>query len=238
MKFPVALLLLGLAPAAACIQQLDTMAASGSAHSVPDDTGLGSSDACPNQFAVGSFNEFICGPPDGANPVLLNGFPIELEDGARAAGPCDSIEQQSLEIRQEYCASCHSPPAKLGGFDFVLDDARLCSAVSSTAKDDAGNPARFVIPGDPDDSRLYHRMVVGEMPPTQTPPLPRASASDFSVLRTWILSCLDRYGGADAASDGGGASEAASMDGGVSDAAGTDGAALEGGSADGASDGG
>jgi hypothetical protein len=80
----------------------------------------------------------------------------------------------------------------MGGFDFVLDDERLKTAVSMTV-DDAGKPLRFVVPGDPEQSRLYRRIVVGEMPPVQAPPLPAnpiPAVSDVSVLRAWIASCL------------------------------------------------
>jgi len=125
-------------------------------------------------------------------PLALDTPPIQLDDGGTTSDPCSAIATQSLIIRQTYCAGCHSPPAGMGGFDFVLDDARLVTAVSSVL-DDAGMPERFIIPGDPDHSRLYRRVALGEMPPTQSPPLPALPApnvSDISVLRYWITDCL------------------------------------------------
>src|SRR5262249_12088896 len=79
-------------------------------------------------------------------------------------------------------------------FDCVLDEERLVSMVSATAKDpDTHQPARFLTPGDPEHSRIYLRPLAGEMPPPDViglPPNPRPSVSDLSVLKHWIKSCI------------------------------------------------
>jgi hypothetical protein len=160
-----------------CFQELNAGAASGSS------TAADAGDDAPDTGAVS----------DAPVPTaIVDGTPMELPDGGMADDPCMVTVDQARQIRETYCAACHAPPAKMGGFDFVLDDAKLKSAVSSTVFDDAGKPLRFLVPGDPDRSRIYHRIVAGEMPPTQAPPLPPNPAptvSDLSVLRTWITAC-------------------------------------------------
>ena len=70
----------------------------------------------------------------------------------------------------------------------------MVSMVSATAKDpQTKKPARFLVPGDPDHSRIYLRTLHGEMPPPDIiglPANPRPSVSDLSVLRHWIESCV------------------------------------------------
>jgi hypothetical protein len=174
--------LLGLASALALLgcflQKVDSGAASGGTPAA-DDAGT---DAAP-------MND------DAAPPVaIVDGTPIATDDGGTTGDPCVPTVEQARAIRQTYCAGCHAPPAKMGGFDFVMDDAKLLTAVSATV-DDAGAPLPFLVPGDPDRSRIYHRAAVGEMPPVQAPPLPPNPAptvSDLSVLRAWITTCCKK----------------------------------------------
>jgi hypothetical protein len=161
-----------------CFQPLDAGAATG-APVVTGDGGAGD-DAAP--------------PSDDANvpTSIVDGTPIALEDGGATDDPCAITAAQALEIRTTYCAACHAPPAKMGGFDFVLDDAKLRTALSSTV-DAMGKPLRFLVPGDPARSRLYQRLWAGEMPPVQAPPLPpnpTPTVADVSVLRAWIANCV------------------------------------------------
>lgn len=153
---------------AACFQPLDRGAARGSS-------------------TEGASSQVTDTPTDFATP------PIDLDDGGTTKDPCIRTRQRSLAIRQMYCASCHAPPAKFGGFDFVLDDARLASAVSSTSLDDAGKPMRLIIPGKPSESNFYQRVIQGQMPPAVAPPLPPTptpTVSEFSELHEWIANCL------------------------------------------------
>jgi hypothetical protein len=195
-----------------CLQELDPTAANGrlaaaSASSSLDasaaSSGSAAPDACAQPFVIVPTGEMVCGDPDGDVPVATTTPPIVLPDGATTDDPAAAIEQKSLAIRETYCAGCHAAPATVGGFGVVLDDRALLRAVSTTVVDDAGAPVRLVVPGNADGSRLYQRVLRGEMPPQP----PRPSVSDVSVLREWILTCLVNLassdGGASAAIDGG-----------------------------------
>lgn len=124
---------------------------------------------------------------------------LELADGRVASDSCEAVRLQAYEILDRTCAHCHSgdtPGARQGTppFDCVLDEERMVTMVSSTAKDpDTKLPARFLVPGDADHSRIYLRPLHGEMPPPDViglPANPRPSVSDLSVLRQWIESCV------------------------------------------------
>ncbi len=138
--------------------------------------------------------------------------PIELEDGATTTDPCVSTSLQAMDLLRRACASCHggeSPGARQGQppFDFVLDVARLTRATSATVKDpQTMDPMRFLVPGDPDRSRVYRRIALREMPPPDIiglPPNPdRPTVSDVSVLRSWITSCLGAPSATTGAGDG------------------------------------
>jgi hypothetical protein len=169
-------LLCATAAANGCFQQLDTGAAK---HTLAHAAAEADSDAGPT--------------------VALDTPPIVLADGNTAADACSATRAQAMDILQRDCARCHggqSPGARQGQppFDFVLDSDRLTQAVSATAKDlTTMQPARFLVPGDPDHSRIYVRPAMGEMPPPDVvglPKLPRPGASELSVLRQWIAHCL------------------------------------------------
>jgi hypothetical protein len=124
---------------------------------------------------------------------------IELADGSTVADGCAAVSRQAHDILEQSCARCHgggNPGARQGAppFDCVLDTESLIAKVSVTAKDpDTSLPARFLVPGDPDHSRIYLRPLHGEMPPPDVvglPPNPRPTVSDLSVLRHWIASCV------------------------------------------------
>ncbi|MDB4934897.1 MAG: Planctomycete cytochrome [Labilithrix sp.] len=137
--------------------------------------------------------------------------PIDQGDGKTTKDPCVRTAQRAHAILQTYCASCHAPPAKMGGFDFVLDDGRLVNAVSSTNVDEAGKPQRLVIPGNARASSLYQRVVQGQMPPVVAPPLPPNPAptvSDDSELEQWIDYCLGAKPSPTSKPDGGDAGDA------------------------------
>jgi hypothetical protein len=111
---------------------------------------------------------------------------------------CDDVEQAAMAVRQTYCASCHQAPADQAGLDFIMDDARLGTALSQEATDDAGQPERLLVPGDPAHSWLYVRAAQGMgggqggMPPLTMagyPTIPRPSSADLSVLYAWIVQC-------------------------------------------------
>ena len=116
-----------------------------------------------------------------------------------------------MAILSADCASCHggrtagenkgTPP-----FDFVLNTAKLLVARSTTARDpvDPTKGMRFLVPGDPDGSRLYLLMAGGTPPmpppsPSGQAPMPAPTVSDLSLLRQWITNCLGPAGSVDAA---------------------------------------
>jgi hypothetical protein len=70
----------------------------------------------------------------------------------------------------------------MANFSFVLDVDILATAVSSTGK-------RFIVPGYPQQSRLYERVANGEMPPAVI--TTRPNGSDLQALAQWISSCIN-----------------------------------------------
>jgi hypothetical protein len=195
-----------------CFQELDPNAASGGPRNV-NSTAPDISDAgplCPDgQIPYASDldlsgNTILCGDSDGDIPLSIAPLPIVLDDGATTSVACDQITQLSHDIRVTYCSGCHAPPAGMGGFNYVLDDNQLITAHSATYTDDAGAYRRMIIPGDPEDSWVYHRVAIGAMPPTQNPPLPpipHPTISDISILHEWIENCLGASSGAADAGD-------------------------------------
>ncbi|HTU58624.1 MAG TPA: hypothetical protein VMF89_09320 [Polyangiales bacterium] len=124
---------------------------------------------------------------------------IELEDGQVASDACDAVRIQAYQILDRTCGNCHgggAPGARQGTppFDSVLDEERMLGMFSNTAKDpDTSKPSAFLVAGDPEHSRIYVRPMNGEMPPPDVvglPKNPRPSASDMSILRHWIKSCI------------------------------------------------
>jgi len=103
-----------------------------------------------------------------------------------SADPCDPVRAQARDIRQNNCAICHQSPAKEGNFYFVLDDELLAKAVSATGQ-------RFIVPGAPDQSRLFRRVAAGEMPPKSR--AQRPTPEEVTLLRDWISRCMVAGGG-------------------------------------------
>jgi WD40 repeat protein len=82
------------------------------------------------------------------------------------------LAERARALLERYCSRCHGSggPAK-GGFDFVLDRNRLVSHGK-------------VVPGKPDESELYQRLVRGEMPPKGK--TPRPAPAEVALLKDWI----------------------------------------------------
>jgi mono/diheme cytochrome c family protein len=74
------------------------------------------------------------------------------------ATDCTGLRTQARRILEVNCAACHQDPANQANFSFCLDVDRLAMSVSSTGK-------RFLVPGSPEQSRLFERVANGEMPP-------------------------------------------------------------------------
>ena len=166
-------LLLALCGPAACFQELDPGA------------------------ATNTQPRFDASPP----PTTATHTPdIELDfTGKRTTeDPCVPTTEQAKEILTKNCAGCHGggPGASQGQFDCVLDFDKLKTRTSVSVQDprDPTKPMRFLVPGDPDSSRVYQRMFRGEMPPVLpfgvVKDMPRPTISDVSVLREWIINCM------------------------------------------------
>jgi hypothetical protein len=137
--------------------------------------------------------------PDGTGAGLESSDGTDIDDAEEVGDGCAAVRQQARNILDRTCGGCHgggNPGARQGQppFDTILDTDSLITKVSVTAKDpDTLQPSRFLVPGDPDHSRIYLRPLNREMPPPDViglPPMPRPSVSDLSVLRHWIKSCV------------------------------------------------
>jgi hypothetical protein len=222
-RLEVGLLLLSCLPVASGCQQVDTAAASGGLRQevLPEavlprarlDAGAPAAvvtviepvdSGCASPFALDPLGTVICGDPvTGDPPVVTETPPIQTHDGGVTFDACVQTTEQALQIRETFCSGCHAPPASQGGFNFILEDARLSDpvrGVSNKTRNNLGQPVRLVIPGDPDNSWIYQRIShtnaapQGQMPPLTTDPTlpqnPRPSVSEISVVREWIDNCL------------------------------------------------
>jgi hypothetical protein len=124
------------------------------------------------------------GPPAMPGPMAMMpapGPPRDAGAAPTAAIDCDQNRAKVRTVLETNCAFCHQAPASMGHFDFVLEPDTLTTATGTTG-------ARFVVPGMPDQSRLYQRAAAGEMPPAGR--MPRPSEGDIAVLRDWIAACV------------------------------------------------
>jgi len=140
--------------------------------------------------------------PPGGHTVALTTPSIGVvggDEGQTTDDACEAVTTSALDVLRRNCAACHGggPGQNLGqpAFDFVLDVTKLLAATSSTVKDpQTMQPVHFLVPGDPDHSRVYVRMYKREMPPGDIVGLPnnpnRPTVSDISVVRDWISQCV------------------------------------------------
>jgi hypothetical protein len=156
------------------------------------------------QFDADAASATVIAPPisPDQHTVALDTPTIQVtpgDNGMTTDDACEATKFQAMDILRNNCAGCHGggPGQNLGqpAFDYVLDVERLLMAVSETVKDPKTmKPVRFLIPGDPDHSRVYARVFHGEMPPMPVIGLPdnlsRPTVSDVSVIRHWIAYCL------------------------------------------------
>jgi hypothetical protein len=172
----LSLLALLVSASAGCFQEIDSRASS-------ETNGTAPVAALPHTIDLMT-------PPIGITPG---------GDGETTDDACEAVSVRALDVLAANCAGCHGggPGQNLGQppFNFVLDVAKLLTAVSGTVKDPSTmQPVRFLVPGDPDHSRLYVRMFRREMPPGDIVGLPnnpnRPTVSDVSLVRHWIAHCL------------------------------------------------
>ncbi|MGH7171709.1 MAG: c-type cytochrome domain-containing protein [Gemmataceae bacterium] len=82
------------------------------------------------------------------------------------------LARHAQEILRTNCYRCHGEKgAAEGGFNFILDRDRLVAR-------------KKLVPGDPARSKLFRRIIKGEMPPAEETPRPRAD--EIALLKRWI----------------------------------------------------
>jgi hypothetical protein len=178
------LFVLGSFAATGCLQQLDPNASSGNTN-VTVDPALGSG---------GPFPIIEDTPPIAIKTDPNTGDPLP---GQETADPCVKTIQDSVDIRTKACGSCHEASKADGKvlgdpLNHILDPNAIVNVASPTmawSKDGW----KYIVPGNPEASLIYHRVaVVQDMPKPPTDVNQTAitvSISDMSVLRAWIM-CL------------------------------------------------
>jgi WD40 repeat protein len=94
---------------------------------------------------------------------------LAIANPARSADP---LAARALAVLDSHCHRCHGKDGAVeGGMNFILDRDKLVAR-------------KKVVPGKPDESRLFKRVASGKMPPPGE--LPRPAPADVAVLRQWI----------------------------------------------------
>ena len=143
-------------------------------------------------LAIGAFTWMACGGGGSGTASPVQPSPMPSPAPAPAPTPASTPLQPTFsslrtQIFQVWCAGCHSgvgrPPD--GG---IRLDANAAHADLVNARS-VGKPAAVrVIPGDPNNSYLVHKLegradIVGSRMPFGGPFLPQA---DVDVIRMWI----------------------------------------------------
>lgn len=99
------------------------------------------------------------------------------ESGGEVPTACVDLTPRVLGVLETNCAKCHGAgSAAQGGIDYILDITRLIA----TDK---------VVPGDPEASRIYARMVSPETPMPPVAETQRPGAADIEAVGKWIEQC-------------------------------------------------
>jgi WD40 repeat protein len=86
----------------------------------------------------------------------------------------EPLAPQAFTVLRKHCYRCHGQEGSVeGGLNYLLDREKLVAR-------------RKVIPGDPEASRLWTRMVKGTMPPPEEEVRP--TANELTLLHAWIQS--------------------------------------------------
>src|SRR5262245_7497949 len=90
----------------------------------------------------------------------------------RAQEPDAKLPQQAHDILKKCCARCHGADGtNEGGMNYILDAKKLVER-------------KKLVPGDPAKSKLYKKIVEGEMPPEDEKPRP--TKEEIALLAKWI----------------------------------------------------
>jgi len=104
-------------------------------------------------------------------PVLLTASLLFVAAPARADEDKSKIAAAAQAVLKKACARCHDEGQSEGGFGFVLDLKQLVAKNKVIARDAA-------------KSRLFKKVLAGEMPPEDEKPRP--TAEEIATLRAWI----------------------------------------------------
>ncbi len=85
-------------------------------------------------------------------------------------------DKEVLPILKQKCFQCHGEALQMSGLDLRTREAIL----------KGGEKGPAVVPGKPDESRLYRRVSGMEKPAMPMAPLPALSAQEVAVLKSWI----------------------------------------------------
>ena len=175
--------------AAGCIQKLDSNASSGTTSATDPDGGIGA-----------PFGVMLETPPI-AKTTDKNGDPTST-----AANGCEKSEFDSQAIRTLVCKGCHEGDGALGApLTHILEDDQLINTMANQA---AFPGWKYIVPGDPENSLVYHRAAVVQDMPRKGTDVTNANValtiSDMSVLRAWIM-CLAPQGNGGVSTGAGGA---------------------------------
>ena len=129
------------------------------AATIPDETGA---------TGLAAQIEAYCRVPD--EPVIEASLPAS---SAPAAPPAmdPAIEAAADAVIEEHCRSCHGP-------GMTYQRSFLTGSMAQMARDPSA-----VVPGDPQESRLYETIASNRMP---TPSRPRMDAAELQAIVDWI----------------------------------------------------
>jgi len=92
-----------------------------------------------------------------------------------AADPPPDFARDVLPVFAKYCYGCHATGIKMGSFECDTYDGVMNGA----------NHGSVVVPGKPDESRLYLTLA-GKMSPSMPLSNERLTAAEIAVVKDWI----------------------------------------------------
>lgn len=117
------------------------------------------------------------GVTDGMSSSDTDGELPPSESGGEVPAACVDLQPRVLGVLEANCAKCHGAGSVAqAGIDYILDLEKLIA----TSK---------VVPGEPENSRIYVRMSAGENPMPPLAEMQRPVASDVESVKKWIAEC-------------------------------------------------
>ncbi len=164
-----------------CLQQLDAHASDGITNATVD----------PTQGIGGPFPIKEDTPPIAVNSDPNTGDPV----GDTTTDPCVKTLSDASAVLNRACKGCHEAATAEGkALGSPLDHILNSDAIVNTMSTSGAFPGwKYIVPGDPENSLIYHRVAVVQDMPKQAPDATsttlKVTISEMSVLRAWIM-CL------------------------------------------------